>query len=229
MLIDETGRKKGILARGEHKSIQTDRVTLVPGPDDEIAIVDQIFHSFVEDGRSESEIAADLNARGIKTDLDRNWSQAVVRQILTNEKYIGNNIWNRNSFKLKKRHVRNDPTNWVRSVGAFEAIVSADLFAAAGAIIGSRLHRMSDAEMPQPCPRAARIKAGSAVCSGPTVLWVSSPTETMDTSRSTSGCVASIRRLFRISFLALKVGVDWSNVTLNQTYLPSTMSLRFQS
>jgi len=147
MLIDETGRKKGILARGEHKSIQTDRVTLVPGPDDEIAIVDQIFHSFVEDGRSESEIAADLNARGIKTDLDRNWSQAVVRQILTNEKYIGNNIWNRNSFKLKKRHVRNDPTNWVRSVGAFEAIVSTDLFAAAGAIIGSRRHRMSDAEM----------------------------------------------------------------------------------
>jgi DNA invertase Pin-like site-specific DNA recombinase len=67
MLIDETGRKKGILARGEHKSIQTDRVTLVPGPDDEIAIVDQIFHSFVEDGRSESKIAADLNARGIKT------------------------------------------------------------------------------------------------------------------------------------------------------------------
>lgn len=35
----------------------------------------------------------------------------------------------------------------MRSVGAFEAIVSTDLFAAAGAIIGSRLHRMSDAEM----------------------------------------------------------------------------------
>jgi hypothetical protein len=32
MLIDEHGVTKGILERGEHKSIQTDRVTLVPGP-----------------------------------------------------------------------------------------------------------------------------------------------------------------------------------------------------
>ncbi len=147
MLIDEAGNAKGILAPGEHKSIQTDRVTLVPGPDEEIAVVNQIFQEFVGDGRSEAEIAADLNARGIKTDLDRSWTPTVVRQILTNEKYIGNNIWNRNSFKLKKRHVRNDPSNWVRAVGAFEAIVSADLFEAAGAIIGARSQRMSDEEM----------------------------------------------------------------------------------
>ncbi|WP_268745979.1 recombinase family protein [Ruegeria halocynthiae] len=122
-------------------------MTLVPGPDHEIAIVNQIFESFVHDGQSEAEIAAELNARRIKTDLDRSWSPAVVRQILTNEKYIGNNIWNRNSFKLKKRHVRNDPSNWVRATGVFEAIVSTDLFAAAGAIIGSRAQRMSDEEM----------------------------------------------------------------------------------
>lgn len=147
MLIDEAGNTKGVLSRGEHKSIQTDRVTLVPGPDHEIAIVTQIFESFVQDSQSEGEIAAELNARKIKTDLNRGWSPAVVRQILTNEKYIGNNVWNRYSFKLKKRHVRNDPSNWVRATGVFEAIVSADLFAAAGAIIGSRTQRMSDEEM----------------------------------------------------------------------------------
>ena len=49
MLIDEAGNTKGVLSRGEHKSIQTDRVTLVPGPDHEIAIVNQIFESFVHD------------------------------------------------------------------------------------------------------------------------------------------------------------------------------------
>lgn len=147
MLIDEAGQTKGILTRGEHKSIQTDRVTLVPGPAEEVAIVNQIFESFVRDGQTEADIAAELNGRGIKTDLDRCWSPDVVRQILTNEKYIGNNTWNRHSFKLKKRHVRNEPTNWVRAVGAFEAIVNTDLFAAAGAIIGSRSQRMSDDEM----------------------------------------------------------------------------------
>src|SRR6202040_1444136 len=35
-LIDQSGAQKGELARGEHKSIQTDRVVLVPGPGSEI-------------------------------------------------------------------------------------------------------------------------------------------------------------------------------------------------
>ncbi|MGJ8610869.1 MAG: recombinase family protein [Octadecabacter sp.] len=147
MLIDEAGNQKGVLARGEHKSIQTDRVTLIPGPDDEIAVMNQIFRDFVENNQSEAMIAADLNAKGIKTDLDRDWTPSVVRQLLSNEKYIGNNIWNRSSFKLKKRHVRNDPNNWVRSEGVFEAIVDAGLFAAARAIFTARAQRYSDKEM----------------------------------------------------------------------------------
>ena len=36
MRVDQAGAAKGELARGEHKSIQTDRVTLVPGPPEEI-------------------------------------------------------------------------------------------------------------------------------------------------------------------------------------------------
>lgn len=147
MLIDEAGSQKGILVRGEHKSIQTDRVTLVPGPADEIAIVNQIFRSFVDDMQSETMIAADLNAKGIKTDLDRDWTPSVVRQLLSNKKYIGNNIWNRHSFKLKKRHVQNDPNSWVRSEGAFEAIVDAGLFAAAKATFAAKARRYSDEEM----------------------------------------------------------------------------------
>jgi DNA invertase Pin-like site-specific DNA recombinase len=147
MLMDDAGNQKGVLGRGEHKSIQTDRVSLVPGPESEIVVVNQIFHSFVDDNQTEAMIAADLNARGIKTDLDRDWTPSGVRQLLSNEKYIGNNIWNRNSFKLKKRHVRNDPKSWVRSEGAFEAIVDAGVFAAARAIFAAKAQRYSDKEM----------------------------------------------------------------------------------
>src|SRR3546814_10842742 len=35
MLVDEQGQQKGILERGEHKSIATDRIVLVRGPEDE--------------------------------------------------------------------------------------------------------------------------------------------------------------------------------------------------
>jgi hypothetical protein len=34
---------KGVLARGEHKSLQTDRVVLVPGPAEETAVVNRIY------------------------------------------------------------------------------------------------------------------------------------------------------------------------------------------
>ena len=50
-------RFKGELARGEHKSLQTDRVILQPGPDDEVAAVNQIYRWFVEGNLLESEIA----------------------------------------------------------------------------------------------------------------------------------------------------------------------------
>ncbi|PCJ07480.1 MAG: recombinase family protein [Rhodobacteraceae bacterium] len=147
MMIDEAGHHKGVLERGEQKSIQTDRVILVPGPEHEIAIVTQIFTDFVEKGASATQIATDLNNRGICTDLDRDWSSTAIRQLLTNEKYIGNNIWNRHSSKLGKHHTRNEPSNWIRSEGAFEAIVDANLFAAANAIIAARSKRLSDDEM----------------------------------------------------------------------------------
>ncbi|MEO9781602.1 MAG: recombinase family protein [Sedimentitalea sp.] len=147
MLIDEQGITKGILERGEHKSIQTDRVTLVPGPAEEIAVVQEIFHRFVDDRKFETEIAEVLNARGILTDLGRAWTRGTVHQILINEKYIGNNVWNRSSFKLKKRRVQNDPDIWVRAEGAFEGIVDPDLFAAANAIISARSSKLTEDEM----------------------------------------------------------------------------------
>ena len=40
---------------------------------------------------------------GILTDLGRQWTRGTVHQMLINEKYIGNNVWNRVSFKLKKK------------------------------------------------------------------------------------------------------------------------------
>ncbi|MFA7587825.1 MAG: recombinase family protein, partial [Novosphingobium sp.] len=81
-LIDETGAIKGTLGRGEHKSIQTDRVILTPGPDEEIAVVQEVYRAFVHDGRTERQIADDLNARGIQTDLGRPWTRGTVHQLL---------------------------------------------------------------------------------------------------------------------------------------------------
>jgi hypothetical protein len=71
----------------------------------------------------------------------------MVRQILINEKYIGNNVYNRVSFKLKKKRVRNAADMWVRHDAAFERIVDAESFYTVRGIMQERHRVLSDEEM----------------------------------------------------------------------------------
>lgn len=146
-LVDEHRQPKTDLRTGEHKSLQTDRVILVPGPIEEVETVRRMYRLFVEERRCEREIAAMLNLEGIPTDLGRAWTRGTVHQVLSNEKYVGNNVFNRISFKLKKRRVRNPPDMLVRAAGAFEAIVAPELFIRATTLIAERNRRFSEAEM----------------------------------------------------------------------------------
>ncbi|TCU75288.1 DNA invertase Pin-like site-specific DNA recombinase [Bradyrhizobium sp. R2.2-H] len=146
-LIDQNGAAKAELVRGEHKSIQTDRIVLIPGPEQEIETVRFIYDAFVAQGKNEREIADRLNGRGITTDLGRSWTRAMVHQILINEKYIGNNVWNRCSCKLKGRRIHNPPERWIRRDQAFEPVVDEDTFRSAQAIISERCRRYSDEEL----------------------------------------------------------------------------------
>ncbi len=146
-LVDEQHNVKGLLLRGEKKSIQTDRVVLVPGPADEIEVVLRIYKLFLEENMPERVIASVLNREGILSDAGVAWSRGSIHQILTNEKYIGNNVYNRTSFKLKVKHVRNPPDKWVRRDGAFAAIVPEHMFLRAQAIIMGRFRHFDDAQL----------------------------------------------------------------------------------
>ena len=163
MLVDEQGQQKGMLERGEHKSIATDRVVLVEGPAEEVAVVQEIYHQFVDGQRSERAIAEWLNSEGILSDLGRRWTRGAVHQILINDKYAGHNVWGRTSFKLKSKHVRNDPADWIRHDQAFPAIVSQLQFDQARLIIEQRSKRLSDEEM---LAQLARILDASGYLSG---------------------------------------------------------------
>nr|WP_124319597.1 recombinase family protein [Pseudomonas chlororaphis] len=146
-LVDSNGSPKNELQIGEHKSIQTDRVILVPGPPGEVEMVQHIYRLFVEEGRSEREIADWLNAQGVLNDRAGLWSRGTVHQVLINEKYVGNNVWNHSSFKLKQTRTQNPPEEWIRANGAFHPVVNSILFKAAQSIIETRSYRMPDDEM----------------------------------------------------------------------------------
>ncbi len=147
MLIDQAGQQKAALKMGEHKSLQTDRVVLVPGPEDEVKTVRWIYETFINEGKSESEIAKVLNSQGVVTDFGRLWTRGTVHQVLTSEKYIGNNVYHRTSFKLKLKHVQNPQEKWIRADGAFEGIVEPSLFHMAQGIILARSRKLTNDEM----------------------------------------------------------------------------------
>lgn len=163
MLLDQKGEPKGVLDRGEHKSLQTDRVVLVEGPKDEIEVVREIYRRFIDEGRSERQIADLLNDRGIVAAEDSAWTRGRVHSILTNEKYIGNNVWNRTSFKLKQERVVNPPDDWVRADGVFDALVKPEQFYMARGIIQERGRRLSPEEMIE---RLRKLHEGTGVLSG---------------------------------------------------------------
>ena len=81
------------------------------------------------------------------TDLSRPWTRGTVHQVLTNEKYVGRNVYNRVSFKLKKLRVVNTPDMWIKKEGAFESIVPPDVFYTAQGIIRARARRYTNEEL----------------------------------------------------------------------------------
>lgn len=142
--VDEHGAVKSELTLGERKSLQTDRVVLVPGPEDEA--VRRMYRLFAS-GSGEREIAERMNREGVRTDLGRPWTRGTVHQVLTNPKYVGDNVYNRVSNKLKQKRVVNAPELWVVARAAFPAVVGQELFERARAIVGERSRRYDDAEL----------------------------------------------------------------------------------
>jgi len=146
-LLGMDGTPKEQLSHGQQKSIQTDRVILVPGPSEELQVVRDVFEAFTHCGLTEAQIAQSLNNRGLKTDMSRSWTRGTVHQLLTNPKYAGMNVYNRRSFKLKKKRMVNPPGMWIRKDNAFEAIVGPDQFTRAQQIIQTRSRHFTDDEL----------------------------------------------------------------------------------
>lgn len=147
MLVDENGIPKCELKTGQRKSIQSDRVVLIPGPAHEVSTVIEIFKLFVNKRFRQTKIATILNDRGIKTHTGRTWDRDLISDILTSEKYVGNAVFNRTSGKIGARRTPNPPDQWIRRENAFPAVVPPKLFWAAQRLIAQRLSDSTDDQL----------------------------------------------------------------------------------
>jgi DNA invertase Pin-like site-specific DNA recombinase len=145
--VDQNGRRKIVLEAGERKHMPTDRVVLTPGPDEEAMVVNKIYDWYLRLKLGDKRIADMLNAAGIDGESGRPWTKKMVSSVLTNEKYVGHSVFNRTSYKLKKRPVKNPPSMWIRKDDAFTALVPKNIFEEAQATRAERHRRRTNEEL----------------------------------------------------------------------------------
>ena len=138
LLLNERRDPERPLKPGERKSVQNQRVTLVDGDPDEVAVVLRIFYEFVKLRYSEYLIAERLNADGILSPGGKQWTAGMVVDRLRYEKYVGTMVYNQTSQKLKTPSRPNPPDEWVRTPKAFNGIVDPELFGQAQEIFAQR-------------------------------------------------------------------------------------------
>lgn len=146
-LVDEERRSRGILSKGQRKHLNTDRVLLRPGAEQEQRIVARIFRDYVIHRRSQASIVRLLNSEQIPNHRGTPWSEAMIRNILSNEAYIGNGVYNRKSFRLKQVMKKNPPELWIRATNLFEPIVDKSIFFKAQELLKERYVKFTDEEL----------------------------------------------------------------------------------
>jgi hypothetical protein len=138
MLISHDGKHKQILEHKEWKSLTTDHVILVPGPDEEVACVNEIYKMLIVDGLSVYAIANELNRRGIPYLAESKWSNQSVRRVLSHPKYIGFNVFAHTTQRLKTRVTSKPRSWWIMAPNACQPIVDRRTFLQAQQILANR-------------------------------------------------------------------------------------------
>ncbi len=146
-LLDVDGKPKQILNFGEWKNLVTEHVVHVPGPANECAVIQRIFHEFADERRSLRSIAARLNGDGIPYLTDHGWTVCSVIRTLQQTKYMGVQVWGRSTEALSTPRRSVPRANWITSHMGFEPIVPKELFERAEKAYAQLTHRLTNEEM----------------------------------------------------------------------------------
>jgi DNA invertase Pin-like site-specific DNA recombinase len=127
LLVDAAGNPRQVLNSGESKALSSDKVIVIPGPPEELAVIRRIFRLYVRNRLSVSEIAKRFAKAGIKGYGDKLLGVATIGHVLHNELCIGHMTYNVTTKKLQGRTLRNPEQLWTR-FSSFEPIVTVTQF-----------------------------------------------------------------------------------------------------
>lgn len=138
LVVDEQGAPLQLLAFRERKAVHGYRVLLVAGPEEEQAVVRRIYREYVNGRLSRPEIAGGLNRDGVVPPYGRPWTEAIVRNILTREVYVGDLVYRKTMGELAGPRRRAPSSYQLRIDGAIKPFVSRQQFEAARALCSAR-------------------------------------------------------------------------------------------
>ena len=111
---------------------------LVPGPEDEVAVVREIFDLAGTHGMGSKRIANALNTKGYTAPRSRHWNASTVDAVLNNRVYVGDLVWFKSRKVGRDGRERTAEDDWLISEDAHEALVDRELFDARKALAGGR-------------------------------------------------------------------------------------------
>jgi DNA invertase Pin-like site-specific DNA recombinase len=146
-IVHANGEPGPTLEQSEWKAVTSDRIVLVSGPPEEVAVVKRIFRLFLVNGLSRASVARTLNAEGVPAEYGSPWSPSRVEQVLTNEKYVGVQVFGKSKAYLDGHRSRLPREDWLRTECALAPMVTRATFDLAQRNIAKRFRRMLDADM----------------------------------------------------------------------------------
>ncbi|MBR0717867.1 recombinase family protein [Bradyrhizobium liaoningense] len=136
VLVDPARNPKLLLKDGDRKALDNDKVIVVPGPPEELAVIRRIFRLYVRSQLSIVKIAQRLSDEGVKGYQNSPLSAATIHSILSSELCIGRMTYNRTIHRLQGPVLKNPESEWTR-FAAFAPVVPVAQFMKAQ----NRLHR----------------------------------------------------------------------------------------
>lgn len=143
--VTPRGRRRPVLQNGERNGVRGDRVILVPGPPEEIALVQRVFRDFIR-GMSELLIARMLNEEGVPAPRGGLWSDKTINGLLRNETYMGSIVRGKRVIRLGVSESR-PASEWVHKDNAHEAIIPRETFQIVTANLRRRRGPETDEQM----------------------------------------------------------------------------------
>lgn len=122
LLVDAARIPRQILNAGQRKALSSDKVVIVPGPPEELAVIKRIFRMFVQQQLSVAEITRRLSKKGIPGYGGKPLGHQAVRHILSCELCIGQMTYNVTTTRLQAPSKKNPEELWAR-FAAFEPVV----------------------------------------------------------------------------------------------------------